>query len=58
MSKIKCPECGELQSENCVKEWKYGYVQCFRYNCKKCEKFFNYYISSKGKTWTIPKPKN
>ena len=37
------------------KKWKYGYVECSRFSCESCNKFFNYYISSKGKIWTIPK---
>ena len=31
-------------------------IHCSRYYCKKCEQSFNYYVSSKNKTWTIPKP--
>ncbi|MDE1818480.1 MAG: hypothetical protein KGI19_07745 [Thaumarchaeota archaeon] len=31
-------------------------VTCSRYLCK-CGKPFNYFLSSKGKSWTIPKSK-
>ena len=69
---IKCPLCGLVQQQDPVKKWNYGKIikkrstdgtqwgtaiHCSRYCCSKCEKFFNYYVSSKDKTWTIPKAK-
>ena len=53
----KCPICSKPQLQKPTKDWKYGNVQCFRYLCSTCDKSFNYYISSNGKQWTIPKPK-
>ena len=52
---ITCPSCKKLHSQDPVKKWKYGYVECSRFSCENCNKFFNHYISSKGKVWTIPK---
>ena len=69
---IKCPLCGLTQKQDPVKKWNYGKIikkrstdgtqwgaaiHCSRYCCNKCEKFFNFYVSSKDKTWTIPKTK-
>ena len=69
---IVCPECQQIQTQEPVKDWQYGKIiskrkkdgtewgaaiHCSRYCCAKCEKFFNYYVSSNNKTWTIPKSK-
>ncbi len=32
-------------------------VKCSRFECK-CGKGFNYYLTSKNKSWTIPKKKS
>lgn len=65
----QCPYCSKKQSQKPVKSWKYGKaivphtskeakwgkpITCYRYNCV-CGKFFNFYDSVKGKSWTIPK---
>jgi len=67
---IKCPLCGLTQKLDPVKKWNYGKIikkrsadgtewgvdiHCSRYCCNKCEKFFNFYVSSKDKMCTIPK---
>ena len=71
-SQIKCPRCTKIQMQSPVKDWQYGKIiskrkkggtewgaaiHCSRYYCKKCERHFNYYVSSKNKIWTIPKSK-
>ena len=70
-SQITCPRCQKTQTQKPEKNWQYGKIiskrtkdgtewgaaiHCSRYYCKKCEQSFNYYVSSKNKTWTIPKP--
>ena len=69
---IKCPRCTKTQNQNPEKTWQYGKIilkrnedgtkwgasiHCSRYFCEKCKQSFNYYVSSKDKTWTIPKSK-
>lgn len=71
MSDIVCPFCGIKQIQKPIKSWNYGKmiehrgtsgttwgatVKCARYLCK-CSKPFNYFLTSKGKSWTIPKLK-
>lgn len=57
MSDAKCPFCGKFQTKNPVKEWGYSGRKVSRYDCK-CGKSFNFFIITKGKSWTIPKPKS
>ena len=52
----KCPFCGKNQKKE-IKKWNYNKVEAARYACV-CGKSFNFYMTSKGKTWTIPKPKD
>ena len=53
----KCPYCGKNQSKE-EKKWRYNdNIEAALYLCK-CGKNFNFYITSKGKTWTNPKPKD
>ena len=69
-NKIKCPRCEKIQKQIPEKTWSYGKmikkrdktgtiwghgITCNRFLCSKCKKFFNFYISSGNKTWTIPK---
>jgi len=69
--KIKCPYCNTEQKQKPVKSWAYGKmienrtasetiwgasVNCSRYSCK-CGKSFNFFLTTKGKFWTIPKSK-
>ena len=69
--KVKCPYCKSLQTQEPLKSWAYGKlitkrtdkgttmgpsINCSRYSCK-CGKFFIFYQTTKGKTWTNPKPK-
>lgn len=69
---IECPHCKKNQSQKPVKSWAYGKmiekrtktgtifgasVNCSRYSCK-CGKNFNFFLTTKGKSWTIPKSKN
>ena len=69
--KIKCPYCNKNQKQKLIKSWAYGRmitnrtkngivwgtsVKCSRYSCN-CGKIFNFYLTSKGKYWTIPKKK-
>ncbi len=68
---IKCPHCNKIQKQKSIKSWTYGKmieardvngtswgasVKCSRYSCK-CGKLFNFYLTEKGKNWTIPKSK-
>ena len=68
---IKCPYCHKNQNQKPIKSWTYGKmiekrtetvtkwgatVNCARYSCK-CGKTFNFYLTTKGKYWTIPKSK-
>jgi len=68
---IKCPYCNSEQKQKPVKSWVYGkmiekrtetgtlwgaQVNCSRYSCK-CGKSFNFFLTTKGKFWTIPKSK-
>lgn len=67
----KCPFCNHKQIDQPVKSWAYGKmiekrtnegtiwgasVNCSQYYCK-CGKQFRFYLSTKGKSWTIPKLK-
>ena len=69
---IKCPFCNKNQKQKPLKSWAYGKmiekrtkggtkwgasVNCSRYTCN-CGKFFNFYLTSKGRHWTIPKSKS
>lgn len=71
MSSPKCPHCSKIQSQKPLKSWEYGKlivkrdsngtkwgpsVKCSRYICK-CSKAFNFFLTTKGKSWTIPKQK-
>ena len=68
---VSCPVCGKKQSQEPTKSWSYGKmieartkkktvwgasVQCSPYRCK-CGKAFRFYLTTKGKSWTIPKSK-
>jgi len=68
---IKCPYCNGTQKQKQIKSWVYGKmiekrsksgttlgakVKCSRYSCN-CGKSFNFYLTEKGKFWTIPKSK-
>ncbi len=68
---IICPFCNKNQKQEPVKSWAYGKmieakdvngtiwgaaIKCSRYSCK-CGKLFNFYLTEKGKNWTIPKLK-
>jgi len=68
---IRCPRCEKIQKQKPIKSWGYGKmiekrtnvetiwgssVKCSQFGCK-CGKSFNYYLTSKGKFWTIPKSK-
>ena len=68
---IHCPFCDKVQTQKPMKSWTYGKmfkkrtkdgmkwgaaIRCSRYECH-CGKLFNYYITSKNKTWTNPKSK-
>ena len=69
--KIKCPFCNKNQEQKPLKSWKYGKmiekrtvdgtqwgaaVNCSQYRCE-CGKPFRFYLTTKGKSWTIPKLK-
>jgi len=69
---IKCPQCGIIQSQEPTKSWNYGKmiekrtskgtvwgasIKCSQYYCE-CGNPFRFYLSTKGKSWTIPKSKN
>lgn len=69
--KPKCPFCNSTQNQKPMKMWQYGKliqkrtkdgnkmgasIQCSRFMCK-CGMFFIFYETTKGKTWTNPKPK-
>ena len=69
--KVKCPFCKSNQKQEPVKSWAYGKmiekrdihkttwgasVQCSHFLCD-CGKSFNFFLTTKGKTWTIPKKK-
>ena len=66
---IKCPHCEKKQEQKPLKSWHYGKmiekrtengtewgasVKCSHYSCK-CGKPFRFYLTTKGKYWTIPK---
>ena len=68
---IKCPYCHKNQNQKPIKSWGYGRmiekrtkdgtifgasVNCARYSCV-CGKAFNFFLTTKGKSWTIPKLK-
>ncbi len=69
--KIECPYCEKEQKQEPTKTWAYGKmiesrtknetkwgasVNCSQYSCK-CGKPFRFYLTTKGKSWTIPKKK-
>ena len=69
MKKVTCPFCSEEQTQKPIKSWAYGKmilkrsekgttwgpsVSCSRYECK-CGNNFQFYLSTSGKSWTIPK---
>lgn len=71
LTKIVCPNCNKVQKQNPKKSWTYGKmivgrttkgtqwgpsVECSMYDCS-CGKSFRYYLTAKGKSWTIPKSK-
>ncbi len=51
---VKCPLCQNTKTK-LLKEWSYGTTKVWRYECGKCLKSFNFYKSSRDKTWKIPK---
>jgi len=68
---IKCPQCNKKQNQEPKKSWQYGKmieertkegtkwgaaVKCSQYSCS-CGKSFKFYLTTKGKFWTIPKSK-
>ena len=70
---VICPLCGKKQDQKPIKSWSYGKmiekrtpkeggtvwgasVNCSQYHCK-CGKPFRFYLTTKGKSWTIPKSK-
>lgn len=68
---IICPFCDKNLKEQPIKSWTYGKmiekktekgtewgasVTCSRYSCK-CGHRFNFFLTTKGKSWTIPKSK-
>ena len=72
MDKIQCPKCTKDQKQKPRKSWSYGKmiegrtkngtewgasVKCSIYDCK-CGLAFRYYLTAKGKSWTIPKKKS
>ena len=72
MHNPKCPFCDREQTQKPVKTWAYGKmivkktvkstvwgasINCSKYHCK-CGKSFNVYLTTKGKSWTIPKSKS
>lgn len=69
--KVKCPYCKKQQTQKPTKTWAYGKmiekrtkngtewgasVNCSQYYCE-CGKSFRFYLTTKGKSWTIPKLK-
>jgi len=69
--KIKCPFCDKEQKQEPKKTWTYGKMiekmtkngmvrgascNCSIYLCD-CGKSFKFYLTTKGKYWTIPKSK-
>lgn len=69
--KPKCPFCKKEQSQKPINSWVYGKMiegstktgtkwgaqaNVSRYVCK-CGKVFNFFLTTKGKSWTIPKAK-
>jgi hypothetical protein len=69
MNEVKCPYCEKIQKDEPVKSWSYGKiikshtkekttwgasVKCSQYTCK-CGKSFKFYLTTNGKSWTIPK---
>lgn len=71
MTEITCPICNKVQKQKPKKSWTYGKmiekrtsegttwgasVKCSNYECK-CGKSFRFYLTAKGKSWTIPKRK-
>ena len=72
MTKITCPICNKEQKQKPKKSWTYGKmieertvegtiwgasVKCSNYECR-CGKSFRFYLTAKGKSWTIPKRKS
>ena len=70
--KSTCPFCHQIQTQEPIKSWKYGKmiehrdkmgttwgasVNVSRYICSNCERHFNFFLTTKGKFWTIPKTK-
>lgn len=68
---IACPYCDKKRKRNPTKTWTYGKmiekrtkngtewgasVDCSQYYCE-CGKAFRFYLTTKGKFWTIPKSK-
>lgn len=54
--KPKCPFCDMIQTGKSLKSWEYRGVEVNRYVCK-CGKPFNFFLTKKNKSWTIPKQK-
>ena len=69
--KIKCPYCKKEQNQKATKTWVFGKlikertkdgtkwgasINCSQYYCV-CGKPFRFYLTTKGKYWTIPKLK-
>ena len=53
---VGCPICGEEVTSKPFKTWKYGNRSVERYECNKCSKKFNLYMT-KSKSYTIPRTK-
>ena len=68
---IKCPYCHKNLNQRPTKTWAYGKmiekrdvkgtkwgasINCSQYYCE-CGKPFRFYLTTKGKYWTIPKSK-
>jgi len=71
LTEAKCPFCGKNQTQKPIKSWTYGkmierrdesgtkwgaVVTVTRYLCE-CGKPFNFFLTTKNKSWTIPKSK-
>lgn len=69
---IKCPLCKSIQKKQPTKSWTYGKIierktkkgtewgasiNCSHYICE-CGKPFNFFLTTKGRSWTIPKSKS
>jgi len=70
--KVICPICNIEQKNQPIKTWSFGKliekrtksgtvwgtsIDCSQYRCE-CGKYFRFYFTPKGKSWTIPKAKS